>query len=107
MSTRRWPERWQRDAIEATEPYVNTDYLVEIVVGDPATSIDGSIIAGYVFTTGTGDLQIIHDRSERPDVYPGRLLMGPVLRVTARMPKKRRSVVYSHPDWVARRDRGQ
>ena len=104
MSTLTWPDRWQHDAIEATLPYVNTDYLVEIVVGDPAASIDGSIIGGYVFTTETGELQIIHDRSGRPDVYPWRLLTGPVLRVTARLPKKHRRVVYSHPDWAPRRD---
>lgn len=97
MSSLTWPERWQHDAIVATAPYVNTDYLVEITVGDPATSIDGSIIAGYVFTTETGELQFMHDHSGRPDVYPGRLLIGPVLRVTARLPKKHRKVVYSHP----------
>ncbi len=80
---------------------------MDIVVGDPATSIDGSTIAGYVFTTTTGELQIIHDHSGRPDVYPMRLLMGPVLRVTARLPKKHRKVVYPHPDWGPRRDRSR
>ena len=84
-------------------PYVNTQYLVEIVVGDPTTSVDGSVLAGYVFTTDFGELQIIHEGSGRPDVYAWPLLAGPVLRVAARLPKKRRTVVYAHPDWVPQR----
>jgi len=97
-----WPARWQPEAIEAIAPYVDTDYLVEVLVGAPATSIDGSSLAGYLFTAGSGQVQIIHDRSGRPDVYPWSLLAGPVLRVTARLPSKRRSVVYMHPDWNPR-----
>jgi hypothetical protein len=84
-------------------PYVDSEYLVEVWVGDPSTSIDGTLIGGYIFTTDDGQLQIIHDRSGRPDVYPWRLLLGPVLRVTARLPGKRRFVVYAHPDWMPRR----
>jgi len=99
MATLQWPDRWQSEAIEAVEPYVDTDYLVEIWVGDPASSIHGSLIGGYVFTTADGHLEIIHDRSGRSDVYPWRLLLGPVLRATARLPGKRRSVLYAHPDW--------
>jgi len=98
-----WPTRWQPEAIEAVAPYVNTEYLVEIWVGDPSTSVDGSLVAGYIFTTGDGQLRIIHDRSGRPDVYPWPLLIGPVLRATARLPRKRRAVVYAHPDWEPRR----
>ena len=60
-------------------PYVNTPYLVEIVVGDPTTSVDGSVLAGYVFTTDLGELQVIHECSGRPDVYAWPLLAGPVL----------------------------
>ncbi len=63
MTAAIWPERWQLEAIEATEPFVNTGYLVEIAVGDPATAMDGSLIAGYMFTAETGDVQIVHDRS--------------------------------------------
>lgn len=105
MPDLRWPERWQREAIEATEPYVDSEHLIEVVVGDPATSVDGSLVAGYVFTTDSGELRIIHDRSGRPDVYDWPLLAGPVLRVAARLPKHRRTIVYTHPEWEPRRDR--
>ncbi len=100
--TRRWPARWQPEAIAAVEPYLDSEYLVEIWVGDPATSIDGSVVAGYIYTDQEGELKMIHDRSGRPDVYPWRPLMGPVLRITARIAGKRRTVAYAHPDWSPR-----
>ena len=43
--TERWPARWQTDAINAIAPYIDSEYLVEILVGDPATSIDGTLLA--------------------------------------------------------------
>jgi hypothetical protein len=42
---------------------------------------------------------IIHDRSGRPDVFPGELLSGPVLRVELLRPRRRPLVLYAHPDW--------
>jgi hypothetical protein len=95
-----WPARWQPEAIDAVAPYVDTEYLVEIWVGDSATSIDGSLLAGHLFTDDNGELKIIHDRSGRPDVYPWSLLGGPVLKATARLAGKRRAIIYAHPDWT-------
>jgi hypothetical protein len=98
----RWPVRWQTDAIAAVDPYIDSEYLVEILVGDPATSIDGTLVAGYVYTDPDGELRIIHDRSGRPDVFPWRPPIGPVLRVSARLPGGRRTVIYAHPEWTQR-----
>lgn len=106
MSDLTWPPRWQPEAIAALAPHVDGDHLVEIVVGDPVRSIDGSLLAGYVVTTERDELQIIHDRSGRPAVRPWPLLAGPVLRITARLPTRRREVIYAHPGWVGRRTRG-
>ena len=99
-----WPPEWQAEAVAATEPYVNTEYLIDVLVG-PTTSISGTALAGYLYSTAAGELQMIYDHSERPDVYPWPLLRGPVLRVSVRLPKKRRTVVYAHPDWTPKRDR--
>jgi hypothetical protein len=94
-----WPKRWQPEAIEALERYVGTDYIVEGLVDDPATAIHGTAFAGYVFVGDDGRLWVIYDRSGRADVYPWRLLLGPVLQLTVRTPGKRRKVIYRHPDW--------
>lgn len=103
MAARQWPDRWQPEAIKTVEPYVDSEYLLDIWVADPATSIGGTRMAGYVYKNADGRLEMIHDRSERKDVYPGPLLLGPVLRVTARLPSGRRSVVFEHPDWKSLR----
>jgi hypothetical protein len=95
----RWPNRWQPDAIEALEPYIGTDYFVEGLVDDPATAIHGTAFAGYVYIGVDERVWVIYDRSGRPDVYPWPLLLGPVLRLTVRMPGKRREVIYANPDW--------
>jgi len=98
VSVRSWPEHWQPDAIAAIEPYVGSDYRLEVLVGDPATSVSGTLLAGYLYDSDKG-IQVIHDRSRRPDVYPWPLLAGPVLRATACLPKRSRTVVFQHPDW--------
>jgi hypothetical protein len=101
MSGARWPEGWQVEVIDVIEAFVDTDYRVDIWIGDPATSLGGSLIDGYVITGAHGQLKIVHDRTGRHDVYPWPLssVPGPVLRVTAHLPGRRRSVVYIHPDW--------
>jgi hypothetical protein len=101
MSDDKWPERWQPEAIEAVAAYVDSDFLVEMWLG-PTSSIDGTLLAGYVYTDEDGHLRIIHDRSGRSDVYPGPLLAGPVLRVAVRLPGKRRTIAFAHPDWTPR-----
>jgi hypothetical protein len=95
-----WPDRWQVEAVDAVLPFVDTDYIVEIWVGDPATGRDGSLLAGHLFTGADGRPQLIFDRSGRPDVYAWHLLSGPVLRIAARHKGKRRQQVYVHPHWA-------
>jgi hypothetical protein len=94
-----WPPRWQADAIEAVRPYINADVRLDITVDDPALAIDGTVIAGYVYVADDGTLMIIHDHSGRPGIFPWRMLMGPVLRVSVLTPGKRRRDVYVHPEW--------
>lgn len=100
MSDHTWPEGWQPEAI-AVATYVDSDFMVEMWLG-PTSSIDGTVLSGYGFTDEDGQLRIIHDRSGRPDVYPWPLLEGPVLRVAVRLPGKRRTIAFAHPDWSPR-----
>jgi hypothetical protein len=95
-----WPDLWQPEAIEAVRPYVDADVRLEINVGDPATSIFGSLIGGYVYHDELGHLKIIHDRSGRRGIYPWDLPRGPVLTVYLLRPRTRRQRLYAHPDWT-------
>lgn len=95
-----WPAGWQPEAIAALEPYLGTDHVVEVWVGDPLTSRDGTLLAGHVFVADDGRVTVVHDRSGRPDVHPWPLLAGPVLRLTARVPGRRRAVLFEHPSWT-------
>jgi len=95
-----WPERWQREAIDAALPYVDTDARLDIFVDDPETAVSGTRIAGHLFRGADGSVMAIHDRSGRPDVYPWRLLSGPVLVVHLLRPGKRPVELYRHPHWA-------
>jgi hypothetical protein len=95
-----WPPKWQPEATEAATPYVDTDYLVDFLVGDPSVSSRGTRYEGHIYETDDGRLEVIHDRSGRPDVYPWSLPPGPVLRMSVRLPKTRSTVVFQHPDWT-------
>jgi hypothetical protein len=44
---------------------VDTNYIVEILVDDPATAIHGTLLGGYVYVAENGQLRVIHDRSGR------------------------------------------
>ena len=99
----RWPARWQSEAIEAVSPYVDSEYLLEIWVGDPETSIHGTLVGGYVFAGSDKELRIIYHQSGNSDVYEWRLPLGPVLQVKARLPGKRRSLIFAHPSWSQHR----
>lgn len=94
-----FPDGWAPEAIAAVRPYVGEDVRLSILVGDPSTSIDGSLLEGFVFAGEDGTVRIIHDRSGRPDVYPWDLLLGPVLRVDLLRPGRRRQRLYTHPAW--------
>ena len=93
-----WPPRWQSEAIEALTPYIGSDERVRIVVDDLKTAIHGTVIEGHVYVERRTPM-IIYDRSGRPDVFPWRLLSGPVLRIELLRPRKRPLVLYAHPDW--------
>jgi hypothetical protein len=102
VSTLRWPPEWQAEAAEAILSFVGSDVYVGITVGDPQASIDGSVLAGYLYATHDGDPMVVYDRTDRPDVYPWRLLRGPVLRISVRTDGRGRRVVYTHPEWDPR-----
>lgn len=93
-----WPAGWQAEARDALLPHVGLEERVEIVVGDPSTSIGGSLLAGCVFLEGS-ELRIIHDLSGRDDVHASPLMAGPVLRIELLQPPRRRRVLYAHPAW--------
>jgi len=99
MSLTRWPERWQAEAREALTPYIDSDWQVDLWVDLP-TALSGTRYGGYVYMADGGDLEVIHDHSGRPDVYPWKLPRGPVLRLKVRSGAgKRWRVVYAHPGW--------
>lgn len=100
MTELQWPDRWQPEAIAAAEPYVGTDERLDILVDDPAVAKSGTRLAGYLFRADDGTVMIIHDRSGRPDVYPWRLLSGPVLVIKLLRPRRRAVELYRHPDWT-------
>src|SRR5215510_1982447 len=64
-----WPPRWQEEAKRVISRYFGRDARLRIVVDDPASAIDGSVLEGFVYLDGVIPT-IIHDRSGRPDVYP-------------------------------------
>jgi hypothetical protein len=75
-------------------PCFGRDCRLRIVVDDPATAIDGTVLEGFVYLDGSVPT-IIHDRSGRPDVYPWPLLAGPVLRIYELAPRRKPLVVYA------------
>jgi len=95
-----WPHDWQPEARDALAPYFGRDVRVDIVLG-PLSSIDGSRMSGFVYVDD-GVPMIIHDHTGRPDVYPWRLLGGPVLRIHEIRPRRRPAVVFAHPGWNPR-----
>jgi hypothetical protein len=97
----KWPRRWQEEAKLAIDPYFGSDSRLRILVDDPATAIDGTVLEGFVHLDG-GVPTIIHDRSGRPGLYPWSLLSGPVLRIYELAPRRKPLVVYAHPDWSPR-----
>ncbi len=88
MSVIEWPARWPDEAKEVLLPYFGSDKRLRIVVDAPASAIDGTVVEGYVYLEGAEVPTIIHDRSGRPDAYPWRLLVGPVLRIYELRPRR-------------------
>jgi hypothetical protein len=94
------PAAWQTEARAALVPYLGADVRLRIIVG-PTTSIDGSVLEGFVYLDGSVPT-CIFDHSERPDVFPWQLIPGPVLRIEALQPRRKPSLLYVHPDWAPR-----
>jgi hypothetical protein len=99
-----WPERWQHEAIDALMPYLGTDDRLRILVGPPRRARSGTLVEGHVYLEDRTPM-IVHDRSGRPDVYPGPLLMGPVLRIELLRPRRPPVVLFANPDWDPDRHR--
>jgi|SRR5215213_4975550 len=99
MADLEWPNRWQPEAIAAAAPYVDTDQQLDILVDDPAVAVSGTRVGGYLFRADDGAVMIIHDRTSRPDVYPWRLLAGPVLLIKLLRPRRKAVELYRHPEW--------
>lgn len=95
-----WPERWQPEAIAAAAPYVGTDERLDILVDDPLTAKSGTRLGGHLYAAEDGQVMVIHDRSGRPDVYPWRLLSGPVLVIKLLRPRRKAVELYRHPLWT-------
>jgi hypothetical protein len=47
-----WPRRWQEEAKRVISPYFGRDSRLRIVVDDPATAIDGTVLGGFVYLDG-------------------------------------------------------
>ncbi|WP_104062072.1 hypothetical protein [Arthrobacter sp. 4R501] len=101
MESISWPKAWQPEARDALLRFIDGDDRVEIIVGDPSTSIDGTVMAGFVYLDGA-KLMIVYDHTGRTDVHPWLLLAGPVLEVVDLSGRRRRSI-YRHPNWTPRR----
>ena len=81
--------------------YLGTDTRLRIIVGDPKTSIDGTVMEGYAYLEN-GVPTMIYDQSGRPDVYPWHLVSGPVLRIYTLDSRGKATAVYAHPEWTPR-----
>ncbi|MHA7218285.1 hypothetical protein ACX80L_05280 [Arthrobacter sp. MDT1-48-3] len=97
MESISWPEAWQSEARAALMRFIGVEDKVEILVGDPRSSLGGTLLGGYVYLQDS-KLMIIHDRSGRPYVYPSALFGGPVLEIVELSRPRRRSI-YRHPHW--------
>jgi hypothetical protein len=96
-----WPARWQPQARQALQPYFGIDARLRILVDEPAAAVDGTVMEGFVYLDGSVPT-VIYDHSGRSDVYPWRLLAGPVLRIYELTPRREPRIVYAHPEWRPR-----
>ncbi len=55
MAVINWPAGWQDEAVAVVSPLLGSDARVRITVGDPRTSISGSVLEGYLFLAPDGD----------------------------------------------------
>ena len=98
--TARWPADWQQEAIDAVEPLLGTQTRIEVWVGPPH-SLDGTCISGLVYLDGETPMMVWDDSGQR-DVYPWKLLDGPVLRIYELRPRRRKLILFADPNWIPR-----
>ena len=101
MTTISWPADWQEAARDAVTAHADSEVRLRIVVGDPATSLDGSVIEGFVHLTDAVPV-IVFDNSGAPNVRPWPLLPGPVLRVYQLRPRRTPLCLFAHSGWTPR-----
>lgn len=101
MESISWPKAWQPAACAALLEFIDAEDRVEIIVGDPSTSIHGTVLAGFIYLEDA-ELMIVYDRSGRADVHPWPLLAGPVLEIV-KLSRPRRRSIYRHPKWMSPR----
>ena len=99
MAELRWPDLWQPEAIAVAAPYVDTDERLDILVDDPAVAVYGTRMAGHLYRGEDDSLMIIYDKSGRPNVFPWRVMTGPVLVIKLLRPGRRAQEIYRHPEW--------
>jgi hypothetical protein len=99
MAPLKWPHLWQSEAIEAATPYVDADERLDILVGDPQDSLFGTRLAGHLYRGDDDTVMMIFDRSGRRDIYPWRLLSGPVLAIRLLRPRTKAAELFRHPEW--------
>jgi hypothetical protein len=92
MDEIQWPVGWQQEAIDALLPYVGSEDRVGIDFGTEKGEFVAKM-AGHVYVDA-GEPMIIWDRSGRADVYPWRLLTGPILKIELLVPKRRRKLLF-------------
>lgn len=100
MSGIDWPDHWPPQAREVITQALGSDLRLRIVVGDPAASIDGTVLEGFVQLNGR-KVMVAYDNGA--DRVPWRLLAGPVLRIYHLRPRRRPLVLFADERWTPRR----
>ena len=88
--------------MRAISPYFGRDSRLRIVVDDPATAIDGSVLEGFVYLDDAVPM-IIHDPPTGRMCTRSRCWQDPYFGSTSELaPRRKPLVVYAHPDWSPR-----
>jgi hypothetical protein len=83
----RWPAHWQTEAIDAVRPYLGTEERLRIIVADPETAIDGTVLEGNIYVEDETTLAPSGDGKTRRVGLSGAIasLVVAVPRVTRRV----------------------
>lgn len=93
-----WPAGWQQEAREALEPYFGQPTRVDIWLGNDDLKFSARISGNVYLDEGVPT--IIHDYSGKWDIYPWRILTGPVLRLYELQPRRRALILFSDERWT-------